>query len=94
MEPPLIEGLNPLYIVLAVLFAAGMLLAAVQILNIRRRQARSRVVTEIECPHCSYHATREFRRGDYIGMKTRCPSCGGDAYVIRIYQESTGKEKP
>lgn len=93
MQPPLIENLNPLYIVLAVLFTAGMLLAAIQILNVRRRQARGRVVTEIECPRCKYHETREFRKGDYIGLKVKCPSCGGEAEVIRIYEEATGKEK-
>ncbi len=53
----------------------------------RKELKAKKAFTKLKCLNCDHEFEREFREGDYVGMKVEkgCPKCEGDAIITAIY---------
>ncbi len=83
--------------VLGILLAAGaaiylMARQAKQIEEMQKRlQRKVKRVTIIQCAEGT--RKRDFKEGDYVGLKVNCPGEEGEGYIIAIYAEEEDQEK-
>ena len=55
---------------------------------------RQKIVEEVVCTKCGYRTIRKPTKGDYIlKVVGKCPKCGGDLIIERIYLEKEQVQK-
>lgn len=57
----------------------------------KRLQRKVKRVTIIQCAEGA--KKRDFKEGDYVGLRVECPGEEGEGYIISIYAEEEGQEK-
>ncbi|MDK2463773.1 MAG: hypothetical protein QI223_03235 [Candidatus Korarchaeota archaeon] len=52
------------------------------------------IVSRLQCVDCGHWKEREFREGEYVGLKAEeaCPKCGGSMFVAAIYAKKPKKQ--
>jgi len=54
---------------------------------------RYKVMCQVECSKCGFREVLPYSPGDYVGkvVDRKCPKCGGDMRVIKIFSEPEKK---
>ncbi len=83
------------YLALILLSLITVIILAIDIRTMRKKQKIERYITIEKCYNCNYTKTRPFEEGDYVGAKGKftCPQCGAQMTIDAVYVKSENSVK-
>lgn len=75
------------YLALVLVSLVTVIVLALDIRSMRKKQRVKRYITVEKCYKCNYMRTRKFEEGDYVGAKGKftCPQCGEQMTIDAVY---------